>query len=246
MCEPDVIRGVGWRGWHAPDTSTDTEGYGEWFDLSHPIDRNLPRVPFFPEPVLNRVYSIPEHQINVTSISMVVHSGTHVDSPRHFFNDGPAFQDIPLSRLCGAGLVFPVSVNSDGLIEPEHLMPAERLLKPGDILLLNTGAHRRAGSKDYDDHPALSEAGAQWIVDHQIKLVGVDMPTPDEAVKRRTQGFCYPVHRKLLANGVLIAEHLTNLDPLTGLRVEVMMNALNIADSDGAPVRALARRLKNG
>jgi kynurenine formamidase len=36
---------------------------------------------------------------------MVVHVGTHVDSPRHFFNDGPAFREIPVTRLSGLGRV---------------------------------------------------------------------------------------------------------------------------------------------
>jgi arylformamidase len=49
------------------------------------------------------------------------------------------------------------------------------------------------------------------------------------------------VHNTLLGNGVLIAEHLTNMTALAGRRVEIMFLAINIAGSDGAPARPIAR-----
>jgi kynurenine formamidase len=45
----------------------------------------------------------------------------------------------------------------------------------------------------------------------------------------------------LLSHGVLVAEHLRNLDEIADQRVEFMVNALNIENADGAPVRILAR-----
>lgn len=249
MCDCSFTRGVGWKGWRAlpkrasPRERDGTGAMASWVDLSHPLDSRMPRVPFFPKPEFERLYSIPEHQLNVTRMEMVVHTGTHVDSPRHFFNDGPAFEDIPLDRLSGPGIVWPVSVAPGCDVEPKHLVAAEALLQPGDILVLNTGSHRAAGSAAYDEHPSLTLSAAQWIVDHELKLLAVDTPTPDTAVNRRTKDFNYPVHRLLLAHGVLIAEHLTNLDSLSGRRVEVICNALNITGSDGAPARILARPL---
>ena len=47
--------------------------------------------------------------------------------------------------------------------------------------------------------------------------------------------------RSLLSNGVLIAEHLTELTPLAGNRVEIMFLPINIAGCDGGPARAIAR-----
>jgi kynurenine formamidase len=42
---------------------------------------------------------------------------------------------------------------------------------------------------------------------------------------------------------VLIAEHITGLAPLAGRRAEIMFLGLNIAGSDGAPARAIARAI---
>jgi hypothetical protein len=47
----------------------------------------------------------------------------------------------------------------------------------------------------------------------------------------------------LLSQGVLIAEHVTGLAPLSGRCTEIMFLGLNIAGSDGAPARATARAI---
>jgi kynurenine formamidase len=69
----------------------------------------------------------------------------------------------------------------------------------------------------------------------------VDYSTPDLTAHRRPANFGFPVHHTLLGAGVLIAEHMTNLSGLAGRRAEVMFLAINIAGSDGAPARVVAR-----
>lgn len=240
MCEK-CQTDKGWLGWVELPGIKSIAAKGAWVDLSHVLSSDMPRQPFFPEPTFNNFMQAPEDPLNVTHLDMIVHIGTHVDSPRHVYNDGPAFEDIPLERLCGPGVVWRVNADEQGLIGPKELEGALQLLEPGGILLINTGMHHLAFEAGYTDHPSISIEGAQWLIDHQVKLVGVDMPTPDLAHHRRTADFDFPVHRLLLAHGVLIAEHLTNLDELSGQRVEVMCSALNIKGGDGAPCRILAR-----
>lgn len=241
MCEGHQQRDQGWLGWIALPEQSVAPATGGWVDLSHPLSESMPRQPFFAQPCFDRFMSAPEHPLNVTHINMIAHIGTHVDSPRHVYNDGPAFEDIPLDRLNGAGLVWPVKADSDGRIGPTELEPALDSLHAGDILLLNTGMHHLCDKPAYQSHPHLTLEAARWLIDQKVKLIGVDMPTPDLAHHRRVVGFDFPVHRLLLAHGLLIAEHLTNLDCLNHQRVEVMCNAINIMGADGAPCRILAR-----
>lgn len=245
MCDCHVQRGFGWKGWRASSPPRFQTSIGSWVDLSHPLSPQTPKVPTFPKPVFELIRRLPQDQLNVTRMEMVVHIGTHLDSPRHFFLDAPSLEKIPLERLGGRGFIWPLELGGADLVEPAHLAGLEEQIQPGDILILDTGWHRFAGTSTYDDdHPALSLATAKWIVAHDIKMVGFDIPTPDLPVARRNEGFDYPVHRELLANGVLIAEHLTNLSSLRGKEVEVMCAALNIVGSDGAPARILAREVE--
>jgi kynurenine formamidase len=184
---------------------------------------------------------LPADPINVTEIQMVVHIGTHVDAPCHFFSDGPAFDAIPLMRLYGPGVVWRLDLPPDSLIEVAHLEAARPQLRPGDILALEPGWAERFGTEEYEYHPSLSPDAADWLVRQRVKLLAVDFATPDLPVCRRPPGFNWPVHHRLLCEGVLVCEHLRGHAPLAGHRTEFMFNALNIVGSDGAPVRVLAR-----
>ncbi len=243
MCDCAARRGYGWKGWRClPEGEPLLVPAGEWVDLSHPLGAETPRVPSFPAPVFERVRSLPHDQLNVTRIEMVVHIGTHVDSPSHFFLDAPALDAVPLARLGGRGIVWHVEPGVAGLVEARHLEGLEGRLRAGDILILDTGWHMFAGSTKYDDeHPALSLDAADWIVAHDVKMIALDVPTPDLPVAKRPPSFDYPIHRRLLSHGVMIAEHLTNLSSLRGMEVEVFCGALNIEGGDGAPARIVAR-----
>lgn len=246
MCDSDQSKaGTGWRGWMPLPEARPCKPVGDWIDLTWPLSPTVPRIASFPPPRLERIASIPQRPLNITELQMVVHTGTHVDSPRHFYNDGPAFQDIPLARLMGQGVVWRIDVPLYALIEPADLERMQPALEPGDILALDTGVAERVGTPDYDRHASLSVAAAEWLVQRRLKLLAVDMPTPDIAIDKRAEGFIWPVHRVLLADGVLIAEQVANLRSLAGKRVEFMFCPLNIADCDGAPARVLARAIAN-
>lgn len=244
MCDCGAPRGFGWKGWRALPASRPLQATGAWVDLSHPLTSEAPKVPFFPKPVFEKIRRLPEDLLNVTRMEMVVHIGTHVDSPYHFFLDAPALENVPLDRLGGPGIVWHADVGDAPLVELHHLDGLEARLRPGDILVLDTGWHPYVGTARYDDeHPALSLDVADWLIAHEVKMIALDVPTPDLPVARRPAGFDYPIHRRLLSHGVMIAEHLTNLAPLRGKAVEIMCGALNIVGGDGAPARIVAREV---
>jgi kynurenine formamidase len=214
---------------------------GDWIDLTWPLTPDVPRLGSFPAPRIERIASIPDDPLNVTQFSMVAHVGTHVDSPRHFFSDGPALEEVPLSRLMGTGVAWRIDKPLYGMLEPEDFQRMRPQAEPGDILLIDSGAAQYVGTADYDRHPGVSVAAAQWLVDKQIKLLAIDTPTPEVSLHRRPPGFDWPVHHRLLRDGVLIAEQVTNARELTGRRAEFLFLPLNIVGGDGAPARVLGR-----
>ena len=67
------------------------------------------------------------------------------------------------------------------LIEPADLEKATPKIQRGDIVLIDTGWHRKySDSIEYFGHaPGLSKAAAQWLVKKGVKTVGVDTPQID-------------------------------------------------------------------
>ena len=242
MCDPiESVPGTGWRGWSTDNPTRPARASGDWIDLSWPLSPGVPRLGSFPPPRIERIASIPDQPLNVTEFSMVAHVGTHVDSPRHFFSDGPALEDVPLARLMGTGVAWSMDAPLESLIEPEDFVRMRPQPEAGDILLIDTGIAQYVGTPDYDRHAGLSVAAAQWLLDKKIKLLAVDTPTPEICLQNRSHGFDWPVHRTLLREGILIAEQVANGREFAGCRAEFLFLPLNIVGGDGAPARALGR-----
>jgi kynurenine formamidase len=237
MCETAPKKVYGWKGWSQIPVPR-IAATGPWIDLSHRITETLSRIPFFPQPQIRLFRTAP---IRITEIQMVVHHGTHFDAPRHFIADGPTIDEVPLDRLYGPGVIWRISAPDRGPIDVADLERATPRMQEGDIVLIDTGWWRYVNTERYEEHPFLTAEAADWLVARGAKLVGMDNSTPDQAPHYRRQDYDFPVHNTLLSNGVLIAEHMTNMTPLAGRRVEIMFLGLNIAGSDGAPARVIAR-----
>lgn len=244
MCEMHAAGRTGWRGWrHWPEAAC-ARATGPWQDLSHKLNNDLPVPHVFPHPSFGRIASMPEARLNITRIDMVCHVGTHLDAPLHLFVDGPGFDEIPNGHLSGPGVVWQLDLPPFAEITVAMLEARRPRLRPGDMLLLDTGWARRFGRDDYYDNPALTLDAAQWLVDQGVKLLGVDFATPDQALPRRGPDFDWPVHQILLSNGVLVAENLADCSALAGHRVEIVCGALNVEGADGSPARILARTVE--
>lgn len=241
MCETQTDKVPGWKGWLDVPAPKISGMESAWTDLSHRLTEDLSRIPSFPQPRIRQITRIPEHRANVTEVHMVVHHGTHLDAPRHFIADGPTMDEVPLDRLYGPGVVWRFDKPDGGVIDVADLERATPRMRAGDIVLIDSGRARHVNTDRYMQHACLTGEAAAWLVRHGARIVGVDFPTPDLAAPLRPPDFAFPVHYTLLSQGVLIAEHVTNLQGLAGHRIEAMFLGLNIAGSDGAPVRAVAR-----
>lgn len=55
-----------------------------------------------PKPIINKLYDMSKGDLyNLSSFSMCVHNGTHVDSSKHFFENGKSIDEIELEKFVG-------------------------------------------------------------------------------------------------------------------------------------------------
>lgn len=210
-------------------------------DLTHPLWAGMPKIPILPEVERHQISSIAEGApMDISSITLALHVGTHIDAPSHVVPGGTPIDEIPVERFSGSAVVSRVDRHPGEEITVDDVLAGGPEPEPGEFLLLATGWDAKFTSPEYGDHPSLAPELADWVVERGIPFVGVDLITPDLPVHRRGSGFDFPVHHTLLGNDVLIAENLTGLTALGGRRVRLLAFPLAIRGGDAGPARVLA------
>lgn len=214
----------------------------EWYDLSQEFYEEMPHSSVHPSPSFDTLSCVEDDGLNVTQFTAVTHVCTHIDAPLHFVEDGATIDELDLYRFAGDGVVVDVSRDDATEITLEQFMDAPGEVHEDDIVLVYTGWCHHYGDENYDPHPWLSVELAEWLVERDVSLVGLDTITPDLPSPFREEGWMeYPVHRTLLENDVLIAEHLGGLEVVAGDRLEIYAFPLKIRGGDGAQARFVAR-----
>jgi kynurenine formamidase len=236
------------------------------FDLSLPFRRDMPTYYFYEnryQPPMFTVFSHaegtplgPETKDGyVTHVSFLTHTGTHVDAPRHFRDDGWYLHEVPPDRWFGEGPVLSVPKEALEPISAEDLERATAGLevRPGDIVAINTGWHHkfcgpaedRGQAIEYMEcNPGLSRESAQWLVDRGIVTVMTDAPAIDCARYMPYGDSSFQSHHALFAANIPAVEGLGGqLDEVTGDRCMFSAAPVRYENGDAFPLRVLARKL---
>src|SRR5262249_13145390 len=141
-------------------------------DISVPLDASLASYPGNTAFSLEAVKRIARgDSSNVSTIRMSAHCGTHVDAPRHFLDGGGDADGLPLEMLIGRTRV--IEITSRTGITAEELAASD--LSEDIRVLIRTSNSRLWGDPEFHkDYVGVTESGAKHLVDHGIKLVGVD------------------------------------------------------------------------
>ena len=204
------------------------------YDITLAISPAMPVWPGNPAVVLERVSSMDAgaHD-NVSRLACGVHTGTHVDAPHHFLNDHRTVESLSLDILTGPAQV--VQIPDD--VKVVNAEALERTLLPAGtkrLLLRTSNSHiwERNETEFVTGFVGISEDGADWLVSHGIKLVGIDYLSVAPYHKS------VPTHRSLLTAGIIIVEGL-DLSAIKPGHYELFCLPLKLVGSDGAPARVI-------
>lgn len=169
---------------------------------------------------------------NVSHVDFGSHTGTHVDAPRHFFDDGAGVDQIPLDVLIGQAMVVgfgdDVRAVTRGDLERFDLTGVERLL-----LRTRNSTYLTQDPNFHQDYTYLAPDAAEHLVAQGVKLVGIDYLS----IEQFHSGH-HRTHLTLLGAGIVIVEGL-NLDGIADGRYELCCLPLRLVGCDGAPARAV-------
>lgn len=207
-------------------------------DLSHTLSSDMLVYPGTERPVFQWLGRANSEGFNLTRFTMLTHTGTHIDAPKHFLDDVICIDEIPLNKLFGKACIFRNNKKLKGQeISLEEIIASGFQLEENQIFIMETGIEKYAETKQYNEiFPYPSKEVIEWLISKKIKAYMTDATTVDPVGTKDSLN-----HHLLLGADIPIVENLKNLY-LIPKDKEFFISALPIKlkGRDGAPCRAVA------
>ena len=202
------------------------------YDISMPITHSMPvyKGKEDKRPVISVDRDFTTSTAYETRLEMNLHTGTHLDTPKHMISSGYMLEEFDLSKVITACKVFDLTDVQDKITNKD-LMRLD--IKEGDFILLKT----RNSYEDIleNDFISVDKDGAGYLAKLKIKGVGID----SLGIERGQPD--HETHISLFNADIVILEGLMLKDIEEG---EYMLHAapINIPGAEAAPVRAYLLR----
>jgi len=209
------------------------------YDISIPISNEMIVWPGDPPVNIRTISSIAKgDDANVSLVQMSVHTGTHIDAPKHFLESGQTTDQIPISQFSGKTLVLEIDPNEE-LITSSVLTrhPDWDLVKQSKKVLFktkNSSLWQTQPHLFFRNYVGIDKSGAETLAELDLELIGVDYlsiaPFSDT-----TQP-----HNILLSKGIILLEGIDLSDVPPGF-YEMICLPLSFSGVEGAPARAILK-----
>jgi arylformamidase len=206
-------------------------------DLTMPFSEKTIPVPGHPRPDFEPLTTLEQDGVRNTTMTCSIHTGTHIDAPSHFIEDGAAIDEVPIDRFYRPG----VSLDLRDLAQPGSPITLEHLKMAGfnpsevrdAIVMLASGWTDQAwrSEKLYETNPYLAEDAAEALAEAAPSALGLDFAVDDTRP--------WPNHTILLGTGVLLIENLMRLPELPRDGFQVMAFPLKLVGENGGPTRVV-------
>lgn len=162
-----------------------------------------------------------------SEIQMNIHTGTHVDAPLHFLQEGADVSSLDPDQMMGKVWVKDCTGN---LVISRDLLDSDPKLKGVRRVFFKTRNSENTTRFD-PEFVALESEAAEWLADRNYEMVGVDGPSVQRFSDSNNR-----THEVLLSQSVFVVENLI----LKGIKegpYEYYAFPLKILGAEGAPAR---------
>ncbi|MBX3064007.1 MAG: cyclase family protein [Anaerolineae bacterium] len=170
------------------------------------------------------------NSVNLTTLTMSAHVGSHADAPWHYDDDGEHPDQMPLEKYVGAAHVITIERREGGIIPADFdghdLSGLQRLL-------IHTWVSDLPDSQWPHDFPYPTVELIDWLSLKGVVLLGVDMPSVD-----RFDDEQLPCHHRLYHHRIVNLETLNLKDVPDGV-YQLIALPLKLQSVCASPVRAV-------
>ncbi len=194
----------------------------------------MPVYPGTPEVTFQKCATVENEGFAELNMTMCSHTGTHIDAPYHVLPDGKTLDQFPINKFVGPAILLDMTTKTE--ISLPQIEKYSEQISRAEFVVFRTGWQDKWNTSAYfEDFPTLTLGAAEWLANFDLKAIGFDAISVDKVADTHL-----PKHRIFLGREILIVENLANLDKVPQELFEFHCLPLNIANADGAPVRACA------
>ena len=184
-------------------------------DLSWEFTADTPIYPGDPEPSVTVATTLENEGYNLSTLVMGTQTGSHVDAPYHFSNEGATIDQMELDFFLGDAIVVRVTDKK-----------AEEAITMEDI---------EPYKEQFFHHPYVNGEVAHYLVEQGVRFIGIDTINADQ-----TGGTEFPVHDLFSEKRLMIGENWAYFDRIDFENPYIIAIPMKVVGCDGSPVRAIA------
>lgn len=203
-----------------------------YIDISVPVrDTDMPHWPGSPAVRFDRRLSLAcGDNADDTTMTLSVHTGTHIDAPSHFIDGARTLEELGLEPFMGPCQV--VSCEGVPRIDVAALERADIRPETTRVLFKTDNSATAWGPTFDDSFVGVDLQAARWLAERELLLVGIDY------LSIQPYGDTDDVHKAILGADIAILEGLNLAEVEPGM-YRLMCLPMRLVGTEGAPARAL-------
>lgn len=222
---------------------------GKVVDLTHTFDEKFPTFDGKPGITMEKVEDFKANGYNIYKLTIFEHSGTHIDAPLHFTEDGTSVADLaPENLVCPLCVV---DIKAKAKDEPnamvtkadiEAWVSANGEIPKGACVAMNSGWSARLGDPSYRTladgsfaFPGFAREATDLLTELGVAAIAVDTLSLDPGNSKD-----FAVHSAWLPGGRYGIENVNNLDLLPARGATIFVGAPKHRGGTGGPARVMA------
>jgi arylformamidase len=174
-------------------------------------------------------------KVTMSEMTMISHTGTHIDAPLHFIYRGKTIDEMPLDTAVGLARV--IEIKDTESIKIEEL--ASSHIRSGERILFKTRNSDRVYQTDefVDDYVYISTEAARYLAEKVVRVIGLDYISIGSY---KLESNVMETHETLLSRGIWIIEGL-NLSGVKAGNYELICLPIKLEKGDAGLARAILR-----
>lgn len=222
---------------------------GKVVDLTHAYDGEFPTFDGIPGILYEPAVKFADSGYQLWKLTIYEHTGTHIDAPLHFTEDGTSVADLPPEKLvcplCVIDVTAKAKEDANAMVEPADIdawVSANGAIPAGACVAMNSGWGPKVGSPEFRNtpdgklaFPGFSKAATDMLAGMDVACIGVDTLSLDPG-----NSADFGVHFSWLPGGRFGIENMANLDQLPATGATVFIGAPKHKTGTGGPARVMA------